>query len=103
MTTRSIDIAAFLHLCGVEPTNIAMIEAEANVREFTYDDVIAAPLVRAFMNNASVPVRAFAEARATMKGLSPGRHKATWHQQTAFGRALSQALQQGRAHSGVDR
>jgi hypothetical protein len=67
MKTRSIDLAAYLHICGVEPESITM-DPKYHKREFTYlpSDMLTSA-VEAFNRDAMVPVRAFSEARALMK------------------------------------
>ncbi len=70
MKTISVDLAAWLYLCNIEPTAVAPCVINGRtITEFTYDRHQRPGLgdaIRAF-DTAHVPVRAFTEARARMK------------------------------------
>lgn len=95
MHTRSVDVAAYLHLNGIDPNEVRF-DSAFKVREFRYrarPEVAAA--MRAFDNGAMVPAKAFCEARATMKALrihSSGRH--VHNLRHALERASDQAQQE---------
>ena len=90
MKTRSIDLAAYLHLCGIEPADFTLDE-RFKVREFEYTrtpDLQRA--VEAFDRGAMVPAKAYAEARAAMKSLSKRNGQPIKNQLRAFERARGQ-------------
>jgi hypothetical protein len=93
MNTRNIDLAAYLHLCGMDPVEVVQ-HTTAGGLEFRYRSTeFLQAAVQAYLHDAMVPVRGFCEARAKMKGLNPGRGKAVEN----FNRAVESAcLQAGR-------
>lgn len=71
-----MDLAAYLHLSGMDPDDIEFFDARGGrpTRMFCYrDSEMLRDLVRAFDRGAMVPARAFAEARAEMKRATGSR------------------------------
>jgi hypothetical protein len=70
MTTQNVDLAAYLYLCGLEPEGV---ERRNGFNVFRYRDTeYVEHAVLAYQHDATVPVRAFCEARARMKSMVPG-------------------------------
>lgn len=90
MLTANVDIAAYLHLSGVEPKQVTW-NNDVQGRMFHYEDTpMLKALMKAFDNGAMVPVKAFAEARAEMKGRPHDKKVGN------FRKAVSAALHQTR-------
>jgi hypothetical protein len=86
MRTINIDLAAYLHLAGIEP---AATERQGRTITFTYADTRElVTAVAAFSSDALVPVRAFSEARHEMKQTPNGVR----HFRTAIEQALDAAV-----------
>lgn len=69
MKTRSIDVAAYLHLCGVEPDRIESHEQTRTSIFVYYETRELQMALENFADGAPVPAIRFAEARAEMKAL----------------------------------
>jgi hypothetical protein len=93
MRTRSIDLAAYLHLCGIAPDEVRLDE-RFKVREFRFEtsDLLRAAVVAFEDGTAMVPAKQYIEARAAMKALGPRRkdHRAVENQRRALDSAVAQ-------------
>lgn len=95
MRTRSIDLAAYLDLCGIAPDEVRLDE-RFKVREFRFEssELLRAAVVAFENGSAMVPAKAYVEARARMKALGFRRkdHAAVQNQRRALDGAAAQTM-----------
>lgn len=88
MQTRSVDVAAYLHMNGVDPVRV-ILDQRWKVRQFHYENTeMVRALVRAYDNGGMVPAKEFAEARSRVKRL--GASKGVHHKRGALERVKRQ-------------